>query len=505
MKNVRLLLLTFLFIGSFSAFAQWSAPVQITKGASSDIHSAFVNSEFARGTWDLGETDEWLAFARLENGHSNICLLSTQLDGIQWGDSVYYVTNDSAMNDFPSMAREFVGDSSEKMMLVWQRNAVHSDIYYDYNNGARWLYSSALTHDSVSDNSPCVAPRDSGFDLTWERAGQIVFSEFRDSVWSPFEQVTHTLMPVNFLPQVVCINNTPVVVWEQVKEPDTTRAIMYSVRGASGWTAPDTLAWQGDNRNPSFCKNGLYLSVITWESKRDSDWEIFGTDAEIVGDSLIHHDPGNITNNPSVDDHQFSGNMTPLVITSSTRSRSQYFYISAATWHIVSPGGDAIAVAINGEDHPQYFTPAGGSANRNPTISFGVISRNFYEGDDAYHFWSVWENNSTGTWKLYGSKMDYVLGVNDAPSIERSFILRQNYPNPFNPATQISYTLSKASNVTLTIYDILGQRVVTLVNEKNEPGEHSVNWNAQDIPSGVYFYRIVAGNFVQTKKMVLMK
>ena len=95
-------------------------------------------------------------------------------------------------NDFPSMAREFVADSNERMMVVWQKNTVHSDIYYSYNNGVRWLYSSALTHDSVSDNSPCVAPRDSGFDVAWERSGQIMFSEFHDSAWSPFEQVTHT-------------------------------------------------------------------------------------------------------------------------------------------------------------------------------------------------------------------------------------------------------------------------------------------------------------------------
>ena len=85
------------------------------------------------------------------------------------------------------------------------------------------------------------------------------------------------------------------------------------------------------------------------------------------------------------------------------------------------------------------------------------------------------------------------------------FALFQNYPNPFNPATHISYTLTKASFVTLKIYDILGREVTTLVNGKNEPGEHSVSWNAMNVSSGVYFYRIIAGDFVQTKKMVLMK
>lgn len=83
--------------------------------------------------------------------------------------------------------------------------------------------------------------------------------------------------------------------------------------------------------------------------------------------------------------------------------------------------------------------------------------------------------------------------------------LSQNYPNPFNPSTQINYTIPKASNVTLKIYDILGREIATLVSGKNQPGEHSVSWNALNVPSGVYFYRIIAGDFVQTKKMLLMK
>ena len=98
-----------------------------------------------------------------------------------------------------------------------------------------------------------------------------------------------------------------------------------------------------------------------------------------------------------------------------------------------------------------------------------------------------------------------VQGVHDLTNAPFSYHLSENYPNPFNPTTQISYTLAKASNVTLNVYNVLGLQIATLVNGKNEPGEHSVRWNAANIPSGVYFFRIVAGEFVQTKKMVLMK
>jgi photosystem II stability/assembly factor-like uncharacterized protein len=86
-----------------------------------------------------------------------------------------------------------------------------------------------------------------------------------------------------------------------------------------------------------------------------------------------------------------------------------------------------------------------------------------------------------------------------------SFRLGQNYPNPFNPNTNIEYRISKTEFVTLKVYDILGQEVATLVNDIKQPGEYSVSWNTEALPSGIYFCKISAGTFVDTKKMLLVK
>lgn len=85
------------------------------------------------------------------------------------------------------------------------------------------------------------------------------------------------------------------------------------------------------------------------------------------------------------------------------------------------------------------------------------------------------------------------------------FALSQNYPNPFNPTTVISYQLPATTKVALTIYDVLGREVVKLVNEEQTAGRKEVQWNAKVASSGIYFYRLTAGNFIETKKMVLMK
>jgi len=117
---------------------------------------------------------------------------------------------------------------------------------------------------------------------------------------------------------------------------------------------------------------------------------------------------------------------------------------------------------------------------------------------------NAYAGTNKGIWRRPVSEL--VVSVNPGVTkLPQECLLHQNYPNPFNPSTQITYTLEKASNVSLTVYDILGREIATLVNGKNEPGEHTVTWNAEKVPSGVYFCRLNAGSFVQTKKMILMK
>jgi hypothetical protein len=93
----------------------------------------------------------------------------------------------------------------------------------------------------------------------------------------------------------------------------------------------------------------------------------------------------------------------------------------------------------------------------------------------------------------------------DGRSIPREYKLFQNYPNPFNPSTIISYSVPKSSLVSLKIFNTLGQEVVSLVNEEQSPGNYKVKLNGSSLSSGVYFYRIVAGSFVKTKKLILLK
>jgi hypothetical protein len=99
------------------------------------------------------------------------------------------------------------------------------------------------------------------------------------------------------------------------------------------------------------------------------------------------------------------------------------------------------------------------------------------------------------------------VGVEDESEsgIVHSYQLMQNYPNPFNPETKISYSIPNPEFVTLKVYDMLGKEVQTLVNEFQSAKTYSVSFDASDLSSGVYLYKLQAGDFFDSKKMILIK
>ena len=131
---------------------------------------------------------------------------------------------------------------------------------------------------------------------------------------------------------------------------------------------------------------------------------------------------------------------------------------------------------------------------------WGTVNGNWFDGPNEY-----FEQIQSDAFLFLYNQLYSVEVPIDHEVIPKSFTLHQNYPNPFNPITTLRYDLPQESDVTLTIYDITGRMVQTLVNELQQSGMKKVIWNASDVSSGVYIYRIQAGNFTQTRKMILLK
>jgi photosystem II stability/assembly factor-like uncharacterized protein len=127
--------------------------------------------------------------------------------------------------------------------------------------------------------------------------------------------------------------------------------------------------------------------------------------------------------------------------------------------------------------------------------------------NDATYYWRVNAANDFGAsdWSAVWNFTTLLNGVETEQIITTGFSLSQNYPNPFNPSTIIRYSLPQRSHVKLELFTSLGQRVAVLVDSDSEPGYHSVTFGSRELASGLYFYRLRAGGFVETKKLIILR
>jgi hypothetical protein len=165
-----------------------------------------------------------------------------------------------------------------------------------------------------------------------------------------------------------------------------------------------------------------------------------------------------------------------------------------------NPDGDAGSAV----DHAQIFGmgPYVLPVATPKRIGFAMIGATSFQGfvdaaRGAQHFWV----------QRMGNTMDVTMTDVQAPvaAVPLSYALAQNYPNPFNPITNFGFRISDFGFVSLKVFDVLGREVATLVNENKNPGRYAVSWDASEVGSGVYFYRLTVGSFTTTRKMVLMK
>ncbi|MEX0720985.1 MAG: T9SS type A sorting domain-containing protein [Balneolaceae bacterium] len=136
--------------------------------------------------------------------------------------------------------------------------------------------------------------------------------------------------------------------------------------------------------------------------------------------------------------------------------------------------------------------------------SVGGADPNFYVAEEGVYTITLAINAETSASTITIVEAE---GVSAESELERpvEYSLHQNYPNPFNPSTQIAFSLPIRSQVLLNVYNLLGQHIAQLANESYSAGQHAINFDASGLSSGIYIYRLEAGSFVQTRKMMLMK
>ncbi|HEY5534025.1 MAG TPA: T9SS type A sorting domain-containing protein [Ignavibacteria bacterium] len=451
---------------------------------------------------------EFLIFERYFGSNSQICVLKIGQNGPV--DTVRYLTNTSSQKRNPAISYssryQYPGIQVPYALAIWE----------EYQNG-RWNLN-ASSYDSLSgwgqpypfdtsvvnkSNVKIISNDSALFTIVYEKNNDIIFRQFNTQTHLITLDTNLTVNePANCgNPLVVFgvfgLGTNFVVAYEKLKS-DNKKAIYYTIKlGINTWSAPDTVAYIGDNIINEFDGDGFLRPELVFQSDRNGKYKFYST--------VIY---------PSGQNYQSA-------VFYNLSSPYNYFYFRSFFYPIITDYSAFQACSyLRKSDSSKLF--CGSNFGFNDSTSLGdslinikpSINRGIKSGG-AGIVWVAFTKDSLSLSNIYAKRTLVALtNINKiGNSIPGEYKLFQNYPNPFNPVTKIKFDvaehtpnpLSRGENVSLKIYDITGREIQTLVNEKLNSGTYEVTFDGSNYASGVYFYKLRSGEFVETKKLVLLK
>jgi hypothetical protein len=272
------------------------------------------------------------------------------------------------------------------------------------------------------------------------------------------------------------------IAWETHNSTSMLRYAAFNI--SSSIISSDTIPYSQNASYPVFLSSLWNLSPRLCWMKTDNGI------GNIVGSYPMWERPTTITNDSSGMNVPIFASIIPVVTKS---SQSTYFYFDYLVFVRTLNDSNAF-IRYNHSSYNQ----------RREFWTVNTIEEIDVQPDDLVR--SAWIEKDSNSYSIrYHEGLSYGNAVEDSPLLPITIALEQNYPNPFNPSTTIRYFLPAKGFVTLEVFDMLGRRVSTLVNQKQFSGPHQVQWNAQSISSGIYFYRLTCNTTIIVKKMLFLR
>jgi hypothetical protein len=474
--KLRIITVVIFIVSLGNIIAQWEPDVRLTNNAAfSGYPSVSISGSVVHIVWEDNR-----------DGNSEIYYKHSTDGGISWGSDTR-LTNNSALSQSPS-----VSVSGSVVHVLWEdERDGNFEIYYkrSTDGGITWGGDTRLTNNSFISLSPSVSAAGSLINVVWfdyrDGSPEIYYKRSTDGGinWEADFRLTVN-SAASVFPSVSLSGSLVHVVWAEERDGNLEIYHKRSVDGGISWGGDTRLTNNPDNSHyPSVSASGLIMHVV-WQDNRDGNYEIYNkrsTDGGISWEADTR-----LTNNsafslsPSV---VVSDSMVHVVWYDELDGNQEIYYKRSTDGGISWEADIRLTVNMFGSQYPSV------------SVSGSIV-------------YVLWSDNRDGNFEIY-YKRDPSGNVTEIENIvselPQDFRLEQNYPNPFNPSTTIKFSIPEQSFVKLEVFNTLGEKIATLVSEELKAGNYKYDWNAENFSSGVYYYKLIANDFSQTKKLILLK
>ncbi|MCX6163119.1 MAG: exo-alpha-sialidase [Ignavibacteriae bacterium] len=477
---VVIMMLAFL-LQSKNANAQWEADVRLTNA---------TESSCTKSNWCIAANGNVVHVVWYDNRDSNweIYYKRSTDGGVTW-DSDTRLTNNGGNSQSPSIAC-----SGSNVHVVWNGHRDDSlEIYYKHSTdgGVTWGADTRLTNNGSNSQSPSIACSGSNVHVVWHdpRDGnlEIYYKHSTDGgvTWGADTRLTNA-SSVSCFPSIACSGLNLHVVWRDERNANWEVYYKRSTDGGTTWGSDTRLASDSaGSEKPSIAVAGTVVHVV-WEYiyLNSGNWEIYykrSTDGGLTWGA-------NTRLTYAISDSWLSSiaviGSFVHVVWMDKRDGNEEIYYKRSTDGGINWGADTRLT--NNTSWSEF-----------PSIA---VSGSFVH--------VAWCDYRDGNFEIYYKRnpTGNLIGIqNISTEIPSYYSLSQNYPNPFNPSTTIRYELPRSGSVRLAVYDVMGREVETLVNERQAAGSYEATFEGSRFASGVYFYRLTAEGYGETRKMLIIR
>jgi len=456
-----------------------------------------------------------ITWADTRNGVNNSDIYAQHINA---SGMVQWVANGAAIctAQLAQFNPTIVSDGGGGAIIIWQdrRSGVNYDIYaqrISADGAAQWIADGVAicTEVGSQDYPTLISAGNGGAITTWNdhRSGHYdIYAQLIDSngamQWTVNGVEICTAAWEQSSPTLVSDGSSgAIITWEDYRtSPVVIYAQRIDVNGVVQWTADGVAisALAYDQVSPAIVSDGSGGAIITWQvNSSGNDYDIYVQRIDANGlvqwtvNGMAICTAGHHQQDPTIISDGSSG---AIITWEDQRSGTNYdIYAQRIDANgLVQWAADGVAISTATYD--QLFPTEVGDGNGGSIITWQDYRVSYPDSLDIY----AQQVNADGN-------LGVVTGIVEQPTLVLDFVLKQNYPNPFNPVTTIPFRLPSKSVVSLKVFNALGREVVVLLSEELPAGTYSRQWNATGLASGVYYYRLQAGSFVETRKLLLLR